>query len=397
MKVGIASCYYHHNYGSMLQAYATQRIVEKLGCDAYTISCTVPIDYMTQSRMSYYWHKIINIGIVKTKIRQSKSKLQLKKYPDVLKGRAVRDKYFDDFHKKYIRLTGYNKDRNALEKTATEFDAVVVGSDMLWHPINVEHDYYTLTFVPECVKRIAYATSFGTTDIPKYQINTYKEFLKRFDAISVREKSGIQVIDTLKIDKTAKVVLDPTLLFTGEEWMEIQEMEPIVKEKYIFCYFLGVNQEHRDFVRRLQQKTGYKVVALQHLDEFVEADINFGDMKPYNVGPSEFVNLIRNAEYVCTDSFHGTCFSILNHKQFYTFNRFASKSSQSTNTRIDSLLGIVGLESRRMMSSDDYESGIERIGNAIDYNTVDQKLCVAREESIEYLKTAIFSEKQREK
>lgn len=390
MKVGIASCYYHHNYGSMLQAYATQRIIEKLGCEAYTISCTAPIEYMTQSKLSYYWHKITNIGIIRTKIRQLKSKMLLKKYPDVLQGRAVRDKFFDDFHKKYIRLTGYNRTRKDLEQTAATFDAIVVGSDMLWHPINVEHDYYTLTFVPDGIKKISYATSFGTTNIPKYQIKIYKDFLKKFDSISVREKSGIQVVASLKIGKTARVVLDPTLLFTGEEWMEIQDSEPIVKEKYIFCYFLGVNQEHRDFVRRLQCKTGYEVVALQHLDEFIEADIDFGDKKPFNVGPSEFINLIRNAEYVCTDSFHGTCFSILNHKQFYTFNRYAPKSSQSTNTRIDSLLGIVGLENRRMSSKEDYERGIEFIGDAIDYTMVDNKLCIAREKSVKYLKDALL-------
>ena len=389
MKVGIASCYYHHNYGSMLQAYATQRIIEKLGCDSITIACNSPIAYMTQNKITYYFHKVTNPDIVKTKIRQFKSKKIIKLYPSVRKGRIERDEYFDNFYKKYIKLSQNNITRYDLTSVTSACDAVVVGSDMLWHPINVEHDYYTLMFVPDTVKKIAYATSFGTTKIPGYQVEIYKQFLNRFSSISVREKSGVDLIKSLGIDKMVSVVLDPTLLFTGDEWLEIQKVEPIYYEKYIFCYFLGVNQEHRNFANRLKEITGFQIVALQHLDEFVVNDLNFGDIKPYNVGPGEFVNLIRNAEYICTDSFHGTCFSILNHKKFYTFNRFNNKNTQSTNTRIDSLLEITGLENRRITSEDDAQKKINDINSDIDYDIVDEKLIIFREQSIDYLKEAI--------
>ena len=389
MEVGIASCYYHHNYGSMLQAYATQRIIEQLGHSAVTIRCQSPITYMTQSKISYYFHKITNKDIVKTKIRQYRSKNKLKKYPEIVSQIAVRNKCFDGFAEKYFKLSSVNNNRKDLEKLTASFDAVVVGSDMLWHPINVEHDYYTLTFVPDNVKKIAYATSFGTTLIPNYQTEKYKFFLNRFDNIAVREKSGLTILEQLGISREGTVVLDPTLLFTGAEWMEIQDEKPFLDEKYIFCYFLGVDCEHRKFAEKIKEQTGFKIVALQHFDEFVEEDISFADEALFNVGPSEFVNLIRNAQFVCTDSFHGTCFSILNHKKFFTFNRFKANNTQSTNTRIDSLLTMLKLENRRIPLNCKTDDISQKLQSEIDYKQVDDLLKQDREKSVLYLKSAL--------
>ena len=387
MKVGIASCYYNRNYGSMLQAYATQKIIEKLGYKAITIQCLPPINYMTQSKIKYYFHKIGNIDIVRSKIRQQKGKTNAGSNSEYLRNRTIRNEKFDEFYKKYIHLSELNETREDLTQLASSMDAVIVGSDMLWHPINIEHDYYTLTFVPDPVKRISYATSFGTTSIPKYQRKRAKDFLERFSAISVREQSGVQVIKDLGVSKQVKVVLDPTLLFNAEEWMVIQKVEPIIEDKYIFCYFLGVNQEHRRLANELKKKTGHKIVTLPHLDEYVANDEQFGDYQLFNIGPSEFVNLIRNAAYVLTDSFHGTCFSILNHKKFMTFNRFQAKNTQSTNTRIDSLLGNLHLEKRRVLSSDFDICSL--IDEDIDYNTADGMLEHMREASLKYLKSCI--------
>lgn len=389
MKIGIASCYYNRNYGSMLQAYATQKIVEKMGHMAVTIQCLSPINYMMQSKLQYYIHKLGNIDIIKSKIRQHTGKLKATNNDEYMKNIRIRNEKFDNFYKQHIHLSKLNKTRDELVEMVSGMDAVIVGSDMLWHPINIEHDYYTLTFVPDSIKKISYATSFGTTVIPKYQRIKVKEFLERFNSISVREQSGIKVISDLGVDKSIQVVLDPTLLFTAEEWMDIQDPNPIISQKYIFCYFLGVNQEHRYMAQRLQILTGYKIVTLPHLDEYVINDEHFGDYRLFDVGPSEFVNLIRNAEFILTDSFHGTCFSILNNKRFATFNRFQEKNSQSTNTRIDSLLHIVNLEDRhveKLMSFDNFKNLIEE---RIDYDYVNKKIAREREESIHFLNNAL--------
>lgn len=92
--------------------------------------------------------------------------------------------------------------------------------------------------------------------------------------------------------------------------------ERFIKEPYLFCYFLGNNPEQREFVKRFKDKTGYKIVQLQHCDEYIKSDVEFPDYTPYNVGPAEFVQLIRDAEYVFTDSFHASVFSLLYEKRF---------------------------------------------------------------------------------
>jgi len=122
------------------------------------------------------------------------------------------------------------------------------------------------------------------------------------------------------------------------------------------------------------------------MDVFVERDLTFGDQRLFEVGPIEFLNLIRGAEYICTDSFHGSVFSILNHKQFMTFDRTNSSDKQTRNSRIDSLFGLLGLEKRR------YRSGVTLknvIDQSIDFDTVDQKLAELRQETVGFLNNAL--------
>lgn len=106
------------------------------------------------------------------------------------------------------------------------------------------------------------------------------------------------------------VVCDLMLLFDDKDWMIIQEDAPIIKNDYIFVYFLGINPLHREFVTRLKKETGLKVVCLPHIDEYIKADKVCSDIRLYDIDPGQFLNLIRNAKYVCTDSFHCSVFSI---------------------------------------------------------------------------------------
>ena len=390
MKVGISSCYSHHNYGSMLQAYATQKVVEELGAEAITIGSYKPIHYMTQSKFRYYFHKITNKDILFGKIRTVSSRIEEKKYKDVVDGRKIRDEYFNDFCKDHFKLSPMNENRDELSAFSSSCDVVLVGSDQLWNPINVEHDFFTLTWVPDNVRKVSYATSIGATVIPDYEKQQYIEFLNRFADISVRESSAAETLKEIGVKKKVEVVLDPTLLMTGEEWMSIQQKEPLVREKYILCYFLGTNREHRRFAEKVRELTGYKIIALEHLDEFVKDDLTYADKAYYEAGPAEFVNLVRNAEYVCTDSFHGSCFSILNHKRFFTFNRYKSNNTQSTNSRIDSLFENLGITGRRVSgpATDDEIKKLLELN--INYDEVDIRLEEKRKASKEYLRRAIW-------
>ena len=201
------------------------------------------------------------------------------------------------------------------------------------------------------------------------------------DDISVRELSGVNIVKEIS-GKNAEIVLDPTLLLTRKEWDNLDKRNRMIEEKYIFCYFMAKGQKKRKFAEKLKEKTGYKIVVLKHLDEFIPEDENFGDYAPYDIGPIEFINLIKHAEYVCTDSFHGTVFSIINHKDFFTFNRYEKEVQESTNTRLVSLLKLLGLENR--MNNDEIMNA-----TIINYDDVDRKLLKLRENSLTYLKDAI--------
>ena len=237
-------------------------------------------------------------------------------------------------------------------------------------------------FVPDEVNKISYATSFGVGAIPWYQLSRTCKYLQRIEHLSVREIKGAEIIRNIA-DRDAKVVCDPTLLLTKEEWANQIPTRRVVDGKYIFCYFLGKNEEHRKLAKMLKEKCGYKIICTPFLDSFVECDLTFGDEQLFDIGPDDFVNLIRHAEYILTDSFHGSVFSIIHNKQFLVLNRF-SEGGQSRNSRIDSLCSLLGLEKRRFKDNI-YSEMIEPIA----YNTVEEKLSDLRSESIQFLKESL--------
>lgn len=383
-KVGVVSCYFKHNYGSMLQAYATQKILDDMNIENETINIDKNVDF-SNGKKKYYMGQVFNFQFIKSKLGMIKLKLDKKINKNLGKNISIRDKKYEEFRKTFRLTESYKTYAELNEKAEKDYSSVIVGSDQLWLPVNVVADYYTLNWVPEDVNKISFSTSFGVSVIPEKYKESYKKFLNRINYLSTREVAGQKIIKDLT-DRDATLVCDPTLLFNKNEWMSIQKEEPIIKGKYIFCYFLGKNIEHRKFAERLKEKTGYKIVSLNHADEYVKYSDMFADEAPYDVGPAEFLNMIRNAEYVCTDSFHGTVFSLINNVKFFTFRRYNSKSKVSTNSRIDSLLGIVNLKERLINGDEDVEKEIEK---KIDFENVNIKLEEFRNTSKEFLKNAL--------
>lgn len=153
------------------------------------------------------------------------------------------------------------------------------------------------------------------------------------------------------------------------------------------CYFLGKNPNHREFANRLSKKTGIEIISLPHSDEICKADFNFGNFTPLHVGPKEFVNLVAHASYVCTDSFHCTVFSNLFSRQFYSFGRYANaKNVASTNSRIPSLLSILGNHERFIDSTTPISDSLL---TPIDYGLVQKNIEKLRLSSLDYLKKAL--------
>lgn len=367
----------HNNYGTSLQGYAMLKKIQQLGYEVEVIQYT--------KRLSV-WQKMMFVvnalraGEWKNIKHRLTSKQMLKKYPAYAAGIAERTKAVDAYkQKKLIALFHEYIGYDALCRGSLNYDAVVVGSDQVWTPMSLPNKFFNLLFVDDRVRKVAYASSFGVSEIPSFQRKVTGAYLDRFYKIGVREQRGKEIVEELSHQK-ATVVVDPTMLLSREEWeVEITNISLNENEPYIFCYFLGTNQEARRAANELKQKTGYKIVTIRHMDEYVPEDENFGDEAPYNVDPNDFVKYISEAAYVCTDSFHCTVFSILFHRQFMTFYRFAEGSKTERNSRINSLFGLFGLQERL------YQMDIDRITNLIDYNAVDEKLAALRKDSIAFL------------
>lgn len=375
----------------MLQSYATQRFLDLNNIENETINISCLKDFKNKKRR-YFISQLFNIQFYKAKGGMLKLKIKKKINRKLKKKINTRDFEFKRFETRYFKLTKpfihYSELTNLCSEEARN---VVVGSDQLWLPANVAADYYTLTFVPDEISKISYATSFGVSSLPKRYIKKYKYFLNRFDKISVREIAGKEMVESL-VAKECKVVCDPIFLLSQDEWNAIISDQRFIKDKYILCYFLGKAKEHRQFAEKIKKLTGYKIVSINHCDEFVRYGDKFADETPYNVGPSEWLNLIKNAEFVCTDSYHGAGFSIIFGKPFFSFRRYTKKSTFSTNSRLDTLLGVSNLKSRLRTGLETFEEVESLIKSSIDYDSIREKLALFINESKRYYLDAVSSD-----
>ena len=390
-KIALVSCYFKHNYGSMLQAYALQQklLMNNIPCENINISKLKDFD---KGKKKYYKQQITNFKFIKTKIGMVKTKLRIKLIPDKLSNNIkLRDMKFDLFEKENFYLSRkYNTYEELKNMAAERYSDFIVGSDQLWLPVNVVADFYTLNFVPDNINKVSYSTSFGISNIPNRYLGLYKKFLTRIDKLSVREQSGVELIKD-KFNITAKLVCDPTMLLTKDEWLSKINLNRRYKEKYIFCYFLGKNKKNREMVKRLANTLGYKIVSINHCDEIDKYADKFADYTPYDVDPFDWVNLLYNSELVCTDSFHGTVFSIINNKNFFVFNRHNDNNKMSTNSRIISILNLFNLQNHLI---NNYDNINELLKIKTDFNKINQTLDQFRDESINFLLSSLTYSKE---
>lgn len=388
-KIALVTCYFQKNYGSALQAYALQKVLDDMDISNETICFDGLEEIVNRKKKKHYLKQIFNLDVLKGKLGYINIRLR-KKNPMSKLGKLLRrrDNAFLRF-RDYFRLSSECNSFEILSKEIEKYSAVIVGSDQLWLPSNMDADYYTLNWVPDNIKKISYSTSFGIASLPEGYNEFAKSFLSRINFLSVREETGRKIIE--KIGLNAKVVCDPTMLLTAEQWLSIQPKEPICKEEYIFCYFLGDNPEQREFVKRLKKKTGYKIVAIIYLNVYARCDKNFADETPFDVDPVQFLNYIYHAKYVCTDSFHASVFSILFHKQFFTFRRFKPEYTLATNSRIDTLLKAVDLEERLLTGMEDVDDCILL---EFDTNKIERSLSLLRSEGRTFIWEALHGRKE---
>ncbi len=379
-KIGLAVCYDTKNFGSQLQVLATDTIIKELGYDTEIIRYRKKISFIYALQTI---PRFFNPYFVSGKIRKKIKEIKIKRHPDIQRNIIIRDKRFKEFvNKNFNNFSREYVGWNDLTKATNDYDAFLCGSDQLWLPQNLGSHFYTLEFANNKTK-IAYATSFGVSFIPWFQKSRTRNYLSDFFALSTRELKGQNIIKSLT-GKYAQVVCDPTLLFDEKKWANIVVDRKVINEKYVFCYFLGDNKEHREIARKFAGEKSLLLVTCPFLDNYLDVDNDFGDIQMFDLDASDFVNLIRHASYVLTDSFHGTVFSILHHKKFITFNRFGNERC-SRNSRLDSLFQLLELEGRR------YNGNEMQADEEIDYSKTDNLLNTFRQNSIEYLSNALSS------
>lgn len=380
-KLGICVCYNHKNYGSQLQSYATTAELKRRNIDFEIIRYKKKI---TPQLLMKYLPKLFDPVFINDRIIENYQKKIMMKFHKQLKSdNEIRSNAFDRFsQERFKNLSPVYYGYEGLQEQSKKYTAVMVGSDQLWSPSGINSNFYNLMFADNNTVKISYATSFGVAQIkPKYR-KIYKTFLDRLNFISVRENSGKKLVESVS-SNNAEVVVDPVLLLDDKQWLEEIPNKRLYEEPYIFAYFLGKTPEYRQAVTEFAKKKGLKIVTEPHMDSYNKADEGFGDYTPFDIGPAEFVNLIRNAEYVFTDSFHGSVFSVIYQKQFMVFNRYSDNSVSSKNSRIDSFCANYGLSERR------YGGDIFSVESKIDYPSVLEKVNEHRNSSKAFLDKAL--------
>lgn len=387
-KIGLAVVTYKDNFGSALQTFATQYSVEKLGFSVECISTSGVQGTIDSRKKKYYLGRVFNKEEFKYLLDSVTSRFRKKmKNAAYTENMAIRHEQYMRFNEQFLHFSEITNSFEELTQLSSKYDAIIVGSDQLWRPSNIAGGYFTLEFVPQGVKKIAYSTSFGVARLHRSIQKHAKSFLKSFDWISVRENSGKVIVKDM-IGRDIPVVCDPTMLLSIDEWNHYVSPEPFIKGDYIACYIMGDSKQQRDFVRRLKKETGSKVVGLLHGSTYVSGDDEWVDEAPYNVGPFEFINILKHAKYVCTDSFHCSVFSILNNTPFFVFRRDSDNEETSANDRIYTLLSWAGLNNRLLNGNENIDDVLKL---PLDYSKVNGRVLERRKDSLEFLTNALKS------
>lgn len=334
-KIEVITLHRIVNYGSVLQAYATQKVLENKDCEVEFVD--------------YYPERMHLFGMLK-RIKEKSPKFEKSFILRTIARIVMFPSYIKRFYvfKKFIK-TRLNLSKNVykteiqLKENPPIADYYCTGSDQVWNTgWNEKIDYpFFLDFAPEGKIRFSYAASFGKGKLEDWEKAETKKLLEKYSALSMREQSGVEIVNDLGIQNSINV-LDPTLLLNNEDWSKVASNK-YENDKYILVYNLNRNKNIDKYVENLSKEKKLKVYYISYcLHEFYKK----GKMK-CNVKVEDFLSLIKNAQYVVTDSFHATAFSINFNTQFMIV--FPEKYS----TRVENILKITGLESRIVKDCDD--------------------------------------------
>jgi len=350
--IGILTWHYYYNFGSALQTYASESVISRIG-NCEIINYRNPELYSI-SPLSEFAHYIISVTV----------------------GKIINRFYYPymEFQRKHFNQTKLLKSKSEVVEYTKKYRTIVCGSDQIWAP-SVLNDIYLLDGVDSHkVNKVSYAASFGINSIPDDLKGVYKKALSDYSHISVREEKGKELLSNI-FNINSTVVLDPTLLLDSKTYEKL--IKPCkIKKGYVFCYFLSENDSYYD---RLKQYEEDKVLV-----GYAASKGKF-DVTLNNIGPGEFLWLIKNADTIITDSYHGMIFSLIFHKDFYVYERFSSKDVNNQNSRIETLMALLSLYDRIVP----FDAMSIQTASDINYRNVDIILEENRKKSLLFLREAI--------
>ena len=369
-NIGIITFHNSNNCGSMLESFAMNRIVNFIGFDSEIIN------YSSKGQQQLYrslflWNSSKNI-IKNILLLPHKKRLDRN------------NRKYQEFKQKYMVLNSQDIQTEA-QVRKLKYDAVIAGSDQIWN-VTIE-DYDDVYFLPwvQSGLKIAYAPSFGAKNPAKYdpkRITKYSNFLKSFDALSVRENNGQKWIKEIS-GRDAKVVLDPTLLLSIDEYRRLERKNMKITEKYSFVYSPGVNLDICKFVKQVSRKYNLPVITWSAKPFYVKNVWKYGFKLPDYEDPSTYLTLIKNATLVFTTSFHGTIFSSLYHKKFFVLK---NGGMYGTDDRVITLADKLKLDKHLIEYK--FNEKFDYLTEP-DYAEFDKTLEEEKKKSIDFLKSSL--------
>lgn len=368
--IGIMTFHHSYNCGSMMQAFALQKTIQKLGYDSEIIN----FSNKGQQKLYQVWFPMTTIkNIVKNFL--------IYPYRKKIKKNNLSYEYFMNMN--MILSSKYSLDMKQL--CEDEYYAVIAGSDQIWNiTIDDADDAYFLNWVKKA-KKIAYAPSFGARNLMEYakDVKIYKKYLEDFSALSIRENNGQKwIFDLTQIE--APVVLDPTLLLDAEEYEKLIKGSLKLPKKYIFYYAPHYEKKINELVFSVSKKLKLPVIAFNAKSFYVKRMNKYGFKIPEVENPAVYLELIKNAELVMTTSFHGTIFSSVFKKKFWVIKNGGMFSSDD---RVLTMTDILNLSDRIIPIQYDETFDYAKPKDYSDYEILLQK---ERKKSIEYLSKALI-------
>ena len=345
-----------------------QKIFEDKGYDSRLVE-------FIPSRSRYYLHRMIDLGIVDA-LKNANNKLKfrwfLRNNPELHASYKKRIAHFDEFMSSIPKTKLYSERELSIEDP---FDAYVCGSDQVWNPA-WWNDILLLNFTKK--PKFAYAASIARESLTKKEEDYLRNSLKEYVGISTREMAAQKMLQGV-LNKEVQWCLDPTILVNVEYWESIVELSKI-SEKYLLVYNLGHSSALVDTICEVVEEKGYKIVFIGfgHNTYFMTKKQKESQVV-IDAGPKEWLGLIRGAECILTDSFHGTVFSILFRKKVWCIEKDIEKKNNE-NTRLYSLLDSLNLRDRFLRNCEDFD-----IDKLIDYTTVEKRLRELKHQSFEYI------------